>query len=309
MLLNTLRNKSSLARYEYYISKYKKKEPPQKIFAEAQVFKRDKPSRDQGSLLPGSGHPEAAEAEVVPVVADVQTPGIEAAHVDAVAARAETRRADVDAREQVGVANGLVGRHAPHHLGGVRGHLVVGQQSLLFVPVLRGRLRDRLLAKHDPASFGLVVLGERLLSIPAAFLRAEVVLLEDANLEEGHGAVGSGDQHVAVVAAPLEHLLRGHGVAELRELLVRVDDALARLHDVLGGNEILAEDGADQVVIRCLRGEALDSGEQVGGEARMLVEELCAVFVESRLVVLSAERFGGSLSFRTVCGHHGRRVQ
>ena len=248
-------------------------------------------------------------AAVVPVVVDDQTLGSEEAHENAEPDQAETRRANVDARQQIGVADGLVGRHTPHHLGGVRGHLIFGQQSLLLVPVLRGRLRGWLLAKHDPASLNLVDLRELLLGIPAAFLRVEVVRSEAANFEEGHGAVRSGDQHVAVVAAPLEHLFTRQRVAELRELLVHVDDALAVLLYFLGGNEILAEDGTDQVVIRCLCGEALDSGKQVGGEARMLVEDLRAVFVESRLVVLGAESFGGSLSFRTVCGHRGRRVQ
>ncbi|MFM2340112.1 MAG: hypothetical protein RLZZ360_748 [Candidatus Parcubacteria bacterium] len=279
-----------------------------KIRAEAQGFKRNKSSSGQGSL-PASRQTQTAAAVVVPVVADVKTLGNEVADEDTETVRVETRRANVDARQQIGVANGLEGRHAPRHFGNVRGHLVVGQKSLLLGPVLRGRLRDRLLAKHDPAGFGLVVLGERLLGIPAAFLRVEVVLLEAANLEEGHGAVGSSDQHVAVVAAPLEHFLRRNGVAELRELVVGIDDRFARLHDILGGDEILAEDGADQFVVRRFRREATDPREHVGGEARVLVESLRAIFIESGLIVLGAERFGSSLSFRTVCGYQCRRVQ
>lgn len=249
-----------------------------------------------------------AVAAAAPTEADAQTTGIEVADKDAATVRAEARRPDVDTRKQVGIPDVLVGRHAPRDFGDVGRHLRLGQQSLLPVPVLRGRLRNRLLAKHDPAGFDLVVLGERLLGIRAVSLRIEAVALEAANLEERQGAVGSGDQHGAIVAATLEHLLRGHGVAELRELIIRIDDALARLHDVLWGNEILAEDSADQFVVRRFRREALDAREQIGREARMLVEDLCAVFVESHLVVLGAERFDSSLSFRTVCGYQCRRV-
>jgi len=166
------------------VVKIKKERASAKNFAEAQGFKRDKPSRDQGSLLPGSRQPDAAVAAAVAPVADDQTLGTEDADVDTATARVETRRPNVNARKQVGVPDGLVGRHAPGDFSDVGRHLRLGQQGLLLVPVLRGRLRDRLLAKHDPAGFDLVDLCELLLGIPAAFLRVEVVLLEAANLEE-----------------------------------------------------------------------------------------------------------------------------
>lgn len=181
--------------------------------------------------------------------ADVQTQGIEEADVDTATVRVETRRPNVDARKQVGVPNGLVGRHAPYDFGDIGRHLRLGQQSLLLAPVLRGRSGNRFLAEHDPAGIDLVDLCERLLGIPATFLRVEVVALEATDLKERHGAAGSSDQHVAVVATPLEHPLRGHGVAELRELIVCIDNVLARLHDFLGGNEIPAEKVAGKFVI------------------------------------------------------------
>ena len=66
------------------------KEPPaKKIRAEAQGFKRDKPSSVQGSLLPGSRQPDAAVAVVVVPVVDAQTLGIEVADVDTVTVRVE----------------------------------------------------------------------------------------------------------------------------------------------------------------------------------------------------------------------------
>ena len=165
-----------------------------------------KSSRIQGSLLPGNRQPDAAVAVVVVPDVDAQTLGIKVADEDAATFRAETRRPNVDARKQVGVADGLVDRHAPRDFGDAGRHLIIRQQSLLFFPFLRGRPRNRLLAKHDPASFDLVDLCELLVGIPAAFLQVEVVLVEATNLEDRHGTVGSGDEHVAVVAAPLEHL-------------------------------------------------------------------------------------------------------
>lgn len=121
--------------------------------------------------------------------------------------RAEARRADIDTREQVNVPDRLVRGDAPGDFGDVRRHLGFGQESLLFDPVLRGRSGDRLLAKHDPPGVDLVDLRELPLRVPSAFLRVEVVALEVTDLEERHGAVGSGDEHVAVVATPLEHFL------------------------------------------------------------------------------------------------------
>ena len=205
-------------------------------------------------------------------MADVQTPGNEAAHDDTDTARVETRRVDVDAREQTDIPDRLVRGDAPDEFGRVRRNLVVREQSLLFGPVLRGRFGNCLLAKHDPPSISLVVPSERLLRVPAAFLRVEVVGPEVADFEHRHGPVGARDDHVAVVAAPFEHLLRGHGIAQLRELIVRVDDA-PRLGDFLGEDEILTEDGAYEVVVRHLRREPVDAGHDVGLKLAATLEE------------------------------------
>lgn len=58
---------------------------------------------------------------------DEQTLGIEEADADAGTVRAETGRTDVDVRKQVGVPDGLVGRHTPYDFGGVGRHLIVRQ--------------------------------------------------------------------------------------------------------------------------------------------------------------------------------------
>ena len=63
-----------------------------------------------------------------------------------------------------------------------------------------------------------------LLRIPAVFLHEEEVPLEVTDPKERQGAIGTGDEHVPVFAASLQHLLRGHGVPKLRELVVCVDD-------------------------------------------------------------------------------------
>ena len=65
----------------------------------ARGFKRDKSPRNRVSLLPGGGDPDVAELVAVPVVVDEETPGIEVADAHPVAARIETRSADVDVPE------------------------------------------------------------------------------------------------------------------------------------------------------------------------------------------------------------------
>ena len=67
----------------------KVKEPP-RIFCGGSVFKRDKPSKVQGSLLPAGRDPKVVVGVVVPIVVDEGTHGVEVADVDTETARVET---------------------------------------------------------------------------------------------------------------------------------------------------------------------------------------------------------------------------
>lgn len=151
----------------------KKKEPPQKNFAEAQVFKRDKPSRDQESL-PGSRQADAVMAAVAVPVADVETPGIEAADADAATVRVETGRPNVDAFEESDTTDLEIGRDEPTHLGGVRHLLERGQKLVLLVPVFAGRVRDWCLLDGEPSERRFVFASKLLVGIPPTRLRVEV---------------------------------------------------------------------------------------------------------------------------------------
>ena len=286
----------------------KKNEPPQKNFAEAQVFKRDKPSRDQESL-PGSRQPDAVVAAVTPIAADDEPVGSEVADVDTVPARVETGRPNVNAFEEPDTTDLEIGRDEPTHLGGVRHLLERGEKLVLLVPRLAGRVRNRRLLDQEPAEGRLVLAGELLVGIPPTRLRVEVGGLDLPNVERGHRRGRRRHDGVAVFLAPLEHVLRRQTFGECRDLLGGVNDARASLRDFLRRDEIRAEDGLRQTVVGRFRREATDAFCEIHGEAGMLVQALRAVIVESGLVVLGAERFGGSLSFRTVCGHQCRRVQ
>ena len=114
------------------------KEPPQKNFTKAQVFKRDKLSRVQGSLLPGTRQADEDIAAVVAPAADVETPGIEEADVDTVTVRVETGRPNVNAFEESDTTNLEIGHDEPAHLGGVRHGLELGQKLVLLVPGFAG---------------------------------------------------------------------------------------------------------------------------------------------------------------------------
>lgn len=85
-----------------------------KNFAEAQVFKRDKPSRDQESL-PGRRHAEVVIAAAIVPAADAETPGIEAADEDTVTARVETGRPNVNTFEESDATDLVIGRDEPAH--------------------------------------------------------------------------------------------------------------------------------------------------------------------------------------------------
>ena len=116
-------------------------------------------------MLPGSRQPDVAVAAVVPIEADVQTPGIEVADGDTVTVRVGVRTADVDVLEQTlaslqEVADGCV----DHHLS-LRCFFEIPEERLLFVPRLIRRVSDRNLADQLPTEFALI-LRERLIVVP-----------------------------------------------------------------------------------------------------------------------------------------------
>lgn len=214
--------------------------------AEAQVFKRAKrincPSSGQGSELPATGQTQIAVAAAVLVVVDVQTPGNEDAHVDAVTARADTGSPNVNAFEESDTTNLEIGRDEPAHLGGVRHLLECGEKLVLLVPVFAGRVRNRRLLDEEPAEGRLVLAGELQIGIPSTSLRVEVGGLNLPNVERGHRCGRCRHDGVTVVLAPLENVLRRQTFGECRDLFDGVNDARASLGDFLGRNEIRAED-------------------------------------------------------------------
>ncbi len=230
------------------------------------------------------------DAVVAPAVADAETPVVEAADVDAAADRVERRRTHVDVREQVNAPDGLVHSESPDDFGSVRHALELREKFLLFVPGLLGRVGDRLLAKHKPFRLDLVFPGKLLLvfCVPALALRVEVRGLESADLDKRHRFRGSCHEHVAVVATPLEHLLRRQSLAEFHELVFGVDDALARLGDLLGRDEILAENRASELVIRHLRREATDAGHDAQLKVPALLEKPLQAILVGRNFLESA---------------------
>jgi len=91
--------------------------PCGKICAEAQEFKRDKPSRNQGSGLPGRRDTDAAIAAVIPPVVDVEAALAEVADVDAATARIDGTGSNVDVLEQALASGEVVADdRVDHHL-------------------------------------------------------------------------------------------------------------------------------------------------------------------------------------------------
>ena len=69
-------------------------------------------------MLPSGRDAQGAVAEVIPVAIDIDTPRIEAADVDTVAARIHNRCADIDVFEQPFVSSQVVTDNGvDHHLG------------------------------------------------------------------------------------------------------------------------------------------------------------------------------------------------
>lgn len=224
---------------------------------------------NQGSELPSRREPQAGVPEAIPAAADVETPGTEAADAHANAVRVETRRTNVDALEQTDTTGQEVGRDEPGHLGSVR-HVggSIGEQGHLFGPVLVQRTRDRVLADDQPPEGDLVVPAEHLLRlrVPAVLLRVEVVGLESTDVEQGQGRRGAGDHDVIIRLAPVQDLDRRNGFRQLLNVLVGVDDRRTHDHDLLGRDEVVAEDRPSGAVVRRLGREAGDAVHHIRDE-------------------------------------------
>ena len=222
-------------------------------------------------------------AEVVPVVADVETLGAEAADVDAIADRVKIGTPDVDILKEPDAADLEVDRDEPAHFGRARDALDTGEELVLLAPVLAGRLRHWILADHEPARAGLVLARELLLGIPAARLRVEEAAVEHADVEEVDRIGRRRDDGVVIFLAPPQDVFRRDGVVERSEILFLVDHR-RDLHDLLGRDEVDAEDRLRQRIVRLLRRKTLDAFQYVGLElAAALEEPLEALLVEAGL--------------------------
>ncbi len=196
------------------------KEPPRKNFAEAQVFKRCKLSRVQGSLLPGTRQGDTVNAVVVVPAVDKETLGVEAADVDTVTVRVEIDATNVDLLEQTFSSGKEVTDHGVNHNPSSRRFLVFREEGLLIVPCLRGRVGDGFLADQLPADFTLV-LGERFFVVPVLRVKQGLVglLLDDAtDVEDRQREYG--DENVRVLTGR-EHFLAERNFGQVGELLLR----------------------------------------------------------------------------------------
>ena len=151
--------------------------PPKKNWAEAQVFKRDKPSRDQESL-PGRRETDTVTPAVAAPDADIETPGIEAAENDTVAVRVDGGGANVGAFHESETTDLEVGRDEPAHFGGVRNLLECGEKLALLEPRLASRVRNRRLPDGEPSEGRLVLTSELLIRVPSTGLAVEVTGLD-----------------------------------------------------------------------------------------------------------------------------------
>jgi hypothetical protein len=149
-----------------------------------QEYKRDKPSRIQDSELPGTRETEIVAAAVVPVAADVETPGEEKADVDVIAVRVDRECTDVHILEEADTTNIKEDRDEPARLGGVRDILDTGDELVLFIPVLVRRVCDLCLLDSKPAGASEVVLCERYTFIPSTRLRIKMGGLGRADIEQ-----------------------------------------------------------------------------------------------------------------------------
>ena len=218
-------------------------------------------------------------------MADEEAALTEVPDVDAVAARVDARGAGVDVAQQVHAPDRLVAGQRPHELDGHGRRLEVGEKSLLLTPRLRRGVRHDALADHVPAAGDLLVAGEglALLGVPAALLAVEVAPLQLTDVEQRHLTGRTRHEHVVVALEPLEGLLVGEGALEVGDLLVAVGEATGS-GDLLGGEEVVAEDLTSEGEVGELGGVSVDQRHEVGLEVATLTDQaLGAVLVGAGL--------------------------
>ena len=82
---------------------------------------------------------------------------------------------------------------------------------------------------------------------------------ELADVQERHRRWWRGHDGVTVVLAPPQHVGRGDAGRERRDLVVGIGDTTTSGHDLLRRDEVRAEDGLSQDVVRQLGREAADA--------------------------------------------------
>lgn len=230
----------------------KKKSLLRKNSPKAQVVKRNKFLRSQGSELPSRGQTEVAEAVIDPVAADdAQAIRIEVADEDPVAVRIDIQTANVDPFEEPLTGGQKVADDGVDHHPGSRRLLVLSKKSLLLVPGLAGRIVDRGLANQVPLRFS-AILGEGLPVIP--------VLIVEQALVAGNLAVDlenrerkDGDEDVRVLAL-LECRLGERNFGKSGELLLRGIDP--EVLDCFLDAEVVAAHDLAAALLACRRLEA-----------------------------------------------------
>jgi len=234
-------------------------------------FRRDGRSRESKATrfpsvrssvaeLPGRGQADAAAAlEVIPAV-HVRPAAARATDEDVSAVPVHARGASVDVGEEPLVPHLVVDGDEPVQLGGVRHALDIQEQELLLVRGLAGRALDDCPLDREPARAGLVGVRELLRRIeePGVPL-TEVRGREHVVFGERLGRGGRRHQSVAVIAVPLEYLLRRQGTSELCDLRLAIGHRLASCHHLLGRDEVLAQDRASESVVGRSRREATDT--------------------------------------------------
>lgn len=242
--------------------------------------------KEQGSeSLPRGGDPHTVATATIAPEADVETVPAEVADDHAVPVRIDARGADIDRRQEVDVPDRLVCRESPDHFCGVGHHLEIGEKLLLLAPRLGRRVRHDAFAEHVPAACHLVVASESfaLFGVPAALLAVEVAPLEFADVKERHLTGRARHEVVVVAAQPLEGLLVGKRLLELGDLLLGVGQTTGG-GDLLGGDEVVAEDLSNQFVVRSSGRVATDERHEVILEVATLTDQaLDAVLVGTGL--------------------------
>ncbi len=165
------------------------KKPPAKKSPEAQV-----------SELPSRGHPDEVDAAIDPEAVDVQAARKEEADVDPVAERVDIRTPDVNVLEEPFAGGQEVADDRVDHHASFGRFLLVGEQRLLLVPGLAGRIRDGGLTDQMPCRLA-VILRERLLVVPGILVAVEeLALYFAADLDDRHREDDNEDVGVLALA-------------------------------------------------------------------------------------------------------------